>query len=96
MEIAVQTTGKAPVNSGTVTAGLPDGHTAVVAAVGVGVTFGDGPFGCTMPHSLFGSVCSPADGKQAGSMFSRGPEGAEDQREEMLPKCHVGLASLRQ
>lgn len=45
MEIAIQTAGKAPVNSGTVTAGLPDGHTAVVAAVVVGLTLSDGPFG---------------------------------------------------
>lgn len=92
MEIAVQTTGKAPVNSGTVTASLHGGHTAVVAAVIVGLTLSDGPFGSTMQHTLFGSVCSPADGKQARSMFSRGPRGAEDQREEMLPKCHAGLA----
>lgn len=73
MEIAVQTAGKAPVNSGTVTAGLPDGHTAVVV---VGLTLSDGPFGSTMQHILFGSVCGAADGKQAGSMFSRGPGGA--------------------
>lgn len=33
MEIVAQTAGKAPVNSGTVTAGLPDGQTSVVAAV---------------------------------------------------------------
>lgn len=38
MEIAVETMGKAPVNSGTVTTGLPDRLTAVVAAVVVGVT----------------------------------------------------------
>lgn len=33
MEIAGQTAGKAPVNSGTVTTVLPDGHTAVVVAI---------------------------------------------------------------
>lgn len=44
MEIAIQIAGKAPVNSGTVTTGRPDGHTAVVAAVVVGVTLSDGPF----------------------------------------------------
>lgn len=32
MKIAVQTAGKAPVISGTVTAGMPYGRTAVVAA----------------------------------------------------------------
>lgn len=50
MEIAVQTAGKAPVNSGTVTAGLPDGRTAVVATVVVGMTLSDGPFGSTLQH----------------------------------------------
>lgn len=92
MEIAVQAAGKAPVNSGTVTADLSNGHTAVGAMVVVAVTSTDGPFGSTMQHILFGSVCGAEDGKQAGSMFSRGPGGAEDQREEILPKCHVGLA----
>lgn len=38
MEIAAQTAGKAPLNSGTVTVGLPDGHTAVVVVDVVGVT----------------------------------------------------------
>lgn len=92
MKIAVQTAGKAPVNSGTVTAGLPDGRTAVVAAVIAVVILNDGPFGSTLQHIFFGSVCGPEDGKQAGSMFSRGPGGAEDLREEILPKCHVALA----
>lgn len=92
MEIAIQTAGKAPVNSGTVTAGLPDGHAAVVATVVVAVTFTDGPFGSTVQHILFGSVCGAEDGKQAGSMFSRGPGGALDQREDILPECHVDLA----
>lgn len=32
------------------------------------------------------SVCGPIDGKQAGCMFSRGPGGAQDQREEILQK----------
>lgn len=75
MEIAAQAAGKAPINSGTVTAGVSDGHTAVVAAVAVGVTLHDGLFGSAMQHILFGSVCGPEDGKQAGSMFSRGPGG---------------------
>ncbi len=95
-EIAIQTTGKAPVNSGTVTTGLPDGRTAVVAAVVVGVTWSNGRFGSTLQHILFGSVCGPEDGKQAGLMFSGGPGGAEDLREEILPKCHAGSAWLRQ
>lgn len=89
MKIAVQTAGKAPVNSGTVTAGLPDERTAVVAAVVAVVTLNDGPFGNTLQNIFFGSVCGPEDGKQAGSMFSRGPGGAEDLREEILPKCPV-------
>lgn len=38
MEIAAQSAGKAPVNSGTAATGLPDGRAAVVAAVVVGVT----------------------------------------------------------
>lgn len=94
MEIAVQTVGKAPVHSGTVTTGLPDGQTTVVVAVVVLVTLSEGPFGSTVQHILFGSVCGQADGKQADSMFSRGPGGVEDQREEILPKFHVGLAWL--
>ncbi len=84
--------GESPCKFWTMTAGLPYGHTAVVVAVVVGQTLSDGPFGSTMQHILFGSVCGPEDGKQAGSMFSRGPGGAKDQREEILPKCHVGLA----
>lgn len=92
MEIAVQTVGKAPVHSGTVTTGLPDGQTTVVVAVVILVTLSEGPFGSTVQHILFGSVCGQADGKQADSMFSGGPGGVEDQREEILPKFHVGLA----
>lgn len=38
MKIAVQTAGKAPIISGTVTAGMPYGRTAVVAAVMAVVT----------------------------------------------------------
>jgi len=56
MEIVVQTAGKAPLNSGIVTAGLPYGQTAVVAAVVGGVTLNDGPFGSIVQHILFGSV----------------------------------------
>lgn len=39
-----------------------------------------------------GSVCGLEDGKQAGSMFSSGPGGAQDLREEIEPKCHFDLA----
>lgn len=69
--------------SGMLTADLPDGHTDVVVAVIVGLMLCDGPFGSAMQHTLFGSVCGPEDGKLAGSMFSRGPGGAQDQREEI-------------
>lgn len=77
MKIAVQTAGKAPVNSGTVTAGQSDGHTAVVAVAVSDVTSSNGLFGKPQQHVFFlGSVCGPEDGKQTGSMFSRGPRGA--------------------
>lgn len=96
MKIAIQTAGKAPVNSGTVTVGLPAGRTAVVAdgCCCSSTTFNDGLFGRTLQlfFFLFVSVCGPEDGKQAGSMFSGGPWGAEDLREEILSKCHVCLA----
>lgn len=76
---------------------LPDGRTAVVALVVSVVILNDRPFGSTLQHFFFScSVCGPEDGKQAGSMFSRGPEGELDLREEFLPKCHVCLAWQRQ
>lgn len=50
MKIAAQTMGKAPVNSGTVTTVLPDGHAAVVAALVSVITLNDGLFGSTLQH----------------------------------------------
>lgn len=96
MKIAVQTTGKAPVNSGTVTVGLPAGRTAVVAGgcCCSSTAFNDGLFGRILQlfFFFFVSVCGAEDGKQAAPMFSGGPGGAEDLREEILSKCHVCLA----
>lgn len=70
MEIAAQTEGKAPVNSGTVTAGLPDGRTAVVAAVVVGVTLSDGPFGSALQHICLVLFVAQKMGNKLGP-FSR-------------------------
>lgn len=53
MKIAVQTAGKAPVISGTVTASLPYGRTAVVAAVMAVVTLNNWPFGSSLQHFFF-------------------------------------------
>lgn len=59
----------------------------------VGVTLSDGPFGRAVYDTLFSSVCGSADGKQARSMFSRGPGGARDQREVDSAKmpCRLGM-----
>lgn len=53
MKITAQAAGKAPVNSGTVTAGQSDGHTAVVAVVVAEVTSSDGLFGSTQQLIFF-------------------------------------------
>lgn len=54
---------------------------AAVVVEPAGVT---GPLAAQRKTSLFGSVCVPPDGKQAGPMFSRGPEGVGAQREGTL------------
>lgn len=53
-------------------------------------------FGNNIQHFFASSVWGIEDGKRAGSMFTRVPEGAEDLREEILPKCHfIGMAAAK-
>lgn len=85
MEIAVQTAGKAPVDSGTVTTGLPDGHTAVV-----GLTLRDGPLAALCNIFCLVLFVAQQMGNKLGQC-SREVLGERRTRgKEILPKCHVG------
>lgn len=92
MKIAVQTAGKAPVNSGPAWWTHSCSSSSCCSSVTLTMGF------LAALHNFFccGSVCGPKDGKQAYSMFSWGPKGVEDLREEILSKCHVCLAWQQQ
>lgn len=75
MKIAAQTTGKAPVNSGTVTTVLSDGCTDVLESCPFSSSFEWWTFWQLYTTFFVSSVWGTEDGKPASSMFTRVPKG---------------------